>query len=79
MALALAGRTLAVCDGRVEGCVIADERGAGGFGYDSMFIPDGHAGTFGELSAQTKNGLSHRARAMAKAAEILAHLETAAP
>ncbi len=72
MALARDGETLAVCDGRVEGCVIAEDRGSGGFGYDSMFMPDGHSGTFGELPAETKNALSHRARALEKAAEILA-------
>jgi XTP/dITP diphosphohydrolase len=72
MALAQSGDTLAVCDGRVEGRVIAEERGSGGFGYDSMFIPEGHAGTFGELPQEIKNALSHRARALSKAAEILA-------
>ena len=70
MAIAQAGRTLAVCEGRVEGRVIAEESGAGGFGYDAMFIPDGHAETFGELSSGVKNTLSHRARAMEKAAGI---------
>jgi XTP/dITP diphosphohydrolase len=74
MAIAQAGCTLAVCDGRVEGRVIAEEHGGGGFGYDSMFIPDGHAETFGVLPADVKNGLSHRARALAKAAVILAGL-----
>jgi XTP/dITP diphosphohydrolase len=74
MAIAQVGCTLAVCDGRVEGRVIAEEHGGGGFGYDSMFIPDGHAETFGVLPADVKNGLSHRARALAKAAVILAGL-----
>ena len=74
MALARDGRTLAVCDGRVEGRVIAEERGAGGFGYDAMFIPDGHSETFGHLSSAVKNTLSHRARALGKAAAILADL-----
>ena len=74
MAIAQAGRTLAVCDGRVEGRVIADEHGGGGFGYDSMFIPDGHEETFGMLSPVVKNALSHRALALAKAAVILAGL-----
>ncbi|MCX6979576.1 MAG: RdgB/HAM1 family non-canonical purine NTP pyrophosphatase [Verrucomicrobia bacterium] len=74
MAIAQAGHTLAVCDGRVEGRVIAEEHGGGGFGYDSMFIPDGRAETFGVLSPDVKNGLSHRARALAKAAVILAGL-----
>jgi len=74
MAIAQAGRTLAVCDGRVEGRVIAEERGTGGFGYDAMFIPDGHAETFGHLSSAVKNTLSHRARALEKAAAILTNL-----
>ena len=76
MAIAQAGRTLAVCEGRVEGRVIAEESGAGGFGYDAMFIPDGHAETFGELSSEVKNTLSHRARAMEKAAGIFWQLQS---
>jgi len=71
MALAEGGKTVAEFDGRVEGRVIAEERGAGGFGYDSMFIPEGHEGTFGELPAAVKNGLSHRARALEKVIEWL--------
>ena len=71
MAIAQAGRTLGVCDGRVEGRVIAEASGAGGFGYDVMFIPDGHSETFGELPPDVKNVLSHRARALAKAVEFL--------
>ena len=74
MAIARDGRTLAVCDGRVEGRVIAEERGSGGFGYDAMFIPEGHNETFGLLDAGVKNQLSHRARAMAKAVSVLARL-----
>jgi XTP/dITP diphosphohydrolase len=71
IAIAQAGRTLAVRDGSVEGRVIAQESGEGGFGYDALFIPDGHSGTFGELSSDTKNALSHRARALSKVAEVL--------
>ncbi len=71
MALARDGKTLAVFDGRVEGCVITDERGTGGFGYDSMFIPDGCTGTFGELPGSVKNRMSHRARALSGAARFL--------
>ncbi|MEO6785829.1 MAG: RdgB/HAM1 family non-canonical purine NTP pyrophosphatase [Chthoniobacteraceae bacterium] len=76
MGIAQAGRTLATCDGRIEGRVISEERGGGGFGYDAMFIPDGHEGTFGELSSDVKNTLSHRARALEKAAEIVANLRS---
>jgi XTP/dITP diphosphohydrolase len=51
-----------VCDGRIEAAL----RGAGGFGYDPLFIPNGYEQTFGELPEQIKNRLSHRARALAK-------------
>ena len=74
MAIAESGRTLATFDGRVEGRVIAEERGTGGFGYDALFIPAGHRETFGELPSDVKNTLSHRARALAKAAATLAGL-----
>ena len=71
MAIAQAGRTLATCDGRIEGRVISEERGGGGFGYDALFIPDGYHETFGQLASDVKNALSHRARALAKAAAML--------
>ncbi len=71
MALAEGGHTVAEFDGRVEGRAIAEERGVGGFGYDSMFIPEGHEGTFGELPAEVKNQLSHRARALAGVVKYL--------
>lgn len=49
-----------VCEGRIG----FDLRGRGGFGYDPLFLPDGFALTFGELSEEVKNRLSHRARAL---------------
>lgn len=76
MAIAQAGRTLEVCGGRVEGRVVAVESGFGGFGYDVLFIPDGYSETFGELPSQVKNTLSHRARATAAAADMLARLRS---
>ncbi|MDP1831146.1 MAG: non-canonical purine NTP pyrophosphatase [Geothrix sp.] len=51
--------------GAVEGTLAFDPRGDGGFGYDPIFIPDGHEHTFAELPAGTKHTLSHRARACA--------------
>ena len=71
MALARDGRALATFDGQVEGRVIGAERGADGFGYDALFVPAGFEQTFGELSSAVKNTLSHRARAVAQAANYL--------
>ncbi|HZB38262.1 MAG TPA: non-canonical purine NTP pyrophosphatase [Beijerinckiaceae bacterium] len=64
-------------EGRAFGAMVWPPRGAGGFGYDPMFLPDGSERTFGELSAEEKHGLhgsrgaalSHRARAFVKLAE----------
>jgi XTP/dITP diphosphohydrolase len=61
-------------EGRVDGDLVFPPRGTAGFGYDPIFRPDGHARTFGEMSAQEKHGipldgslaLSHRARAFQK-------------
>ena len=64
MVLAENGSVLGAFDGVVEGAIIAGERGAGGFGYDPIFVPDGHTATFAELPAAVKNELSHRARAL---------------
>jgi XTP/dITP diphosphohydrolase len=49
--------------GRVEGELVDPPRGVGGFGYDPMFRPAGHAQTFAEMAAQEKQALSHRGRA----------------
>jgi XTP/dITP diphosphohydrolase len=63
-------------EARVDGTLVWPPRGTQGFGYDSMFLPDGHDRTFGEMSADEKHGLpprgrglSHRARAFVKLAE----------
>ena len=60
-------------EGRVDGVVVWPPRGDKGFGYDPLFLPDGHERTFGEMDAQEKHGLppkgrglSHRARAFVK-------------
>jgi len=60
----------------VDGTLVWPPRGDKGFGYDPMFLPDGHARTFGEMSRADKHGLpprgrglSHRARAFLKLAE----------
>ena len=71
MALAEHGEVTGVFDGTVEGVIIDAEKGAGGFGYDSLFIPDGFSETFAELPDDAKNGISHRGRALEKAREFL--------
>ena len=63
--------TVETFDGVCEGRIAHAPRGTGGFGYDPLFIPDGHDRTFGELPAEVKQALSHRARALALAARRL--------
>ncbi len=58
--------------GIVRGRIAEEEYGNGGFGYDPVFIPEGYDKTFGELSAEIKNSISHRARALAELVKILA-------
>ena len=62
-------------EGRVDGVLVWPPRGTAGFGYDPMFLPEGHSRTFGEMDADEKHGLppkgkglSHRARAFVKLA-----------
>ena len=56
-------------EGKVAGCLVWPPRGALGFGYDPMFIPDGYDQTFGEMNPAQKHAMSHRARAFAKFVE----------
>ena len=58
-------------EGIVRGQIATEEYGHGGFGYDPVFIPEGYDKTFGELPAEIKNSISHRARAIAKLVELL--------
>lgn len=71
MVLAEAGRLLGTFDGAVEGIIVNQEKGAGGFGYDPLFVPEGYCETFGQLPAEVKNQLSHRARALEKVRSFL--------
>jgi XTP/dITP diphosphohydrolase len=50
-------------EGRVDGTLVWPPRGEKGFGYDPMFVPQGHEETFGEMEPERKHGLSHRADA----------------
>jgi XTP/dITP diphosphohydrolase len=76
LALAWPDDHVEIFEGRVDGRLVFPPRGTAGFGYDPIFIPDGHARSFGEMSAREKHGLpgdgslalSHRARAFQKLA-----------
>jgi XTP/dITP diphosphohydrolase len=63
-------------EGRIDGTLVWPPRGTAGFGYDPIFLPNGHARTFGEMTSEEKHGLpplgtglSHRARAFRQLAE----------
>ena len=58
-------------EGVVRGRIAEEEYGEGGFGYDPVFIPEGYDKTFGELPAELKNHISHRARAIQELVKVL--------
>lgn len=72
LALAKGGEVVRVFHGTVEGVIAPSERGAGGFGYDPIFLPEGSCRTFAEMSGAQKHALSHRGRALAALAAYLA-------
>jgi XTP/dITP diphosphohydrolase len=72
LALAEKGHLLRIFEGVIEGRIARSPRGAAGFGYDPIFVPDGYEQTFAEIQVEEKNRISHRARAIAQLAEYLA-------
>lgn len=58
-------------EGIVRGVIATEESGTEGFGYDPLFIPEGSNVTFAEMSAEAKNAISHRGRAVAALVKIL--------
>jgi len=66
LALAAPGYDTLFFRGEVHGTLTFPPRGANGFGYDPIFIPTRHTRTFGEMSAQDKHAISHRAIAFAQ-------------
>ena len=60
-----------VFEGRIDGTLTFPPRGEKGFGYDPIFIPNGHTETFAELPPDYKNSISHRAQAFAKFLDFL--------
>ena len=72
------GELINLSSGICEGLIALTPRGGNGFGYDPIFIPSGFNETFGELPAEVKNRVSHRAQAWVRALEFLRTL-TASP
>ena len=70
IALILEGKEF-VFEGIISGQISHEKRGASGFGYDPVFIPEGYDKTFAEMSASEKNSISHRARAVQKLLNFL--------
>jgi len=68
------GRELAVVEAGCEGRIAREPKGTHGFGYDPLFIPDGFTQTMAELGPETKNRISHRAKAAAKLVPLLRQL-----
>jgi XTP/dITP diphosphohydrolase len=66
LVLAAPGEKTQSFEGRVDGTLAFPPRGAKGFGYDPIFVPDGGTLTFGEMEPDEKHAISHRAKAFAK-------------
>jgi XTP/dITP diphosphohydrolase len=67
------GERIYAFEGIVRGNLLEAKRGAGGFGYDPLFVPEGFDRTFAEMKPEEKNALSHRGRAVA---QLKAFIET---
>jgi len=72
VALVLTDGTEVVEEGVMRGRLLSAPRGSGGFGYDPLFVADGHDVTSAELSAQAKDAVSHRGRALRAIAPAVA-------
>ena len=59
-----------IFEGKISGKIATEPRGAAGFGYDPIFIPDGYTQSFAQLTENQKNKISHRALALQKMAEF---------
>ncbi len=61
-------------EGRIDGTISTEILGENGFGYDPIFIPDGFSKSFAQMSAEEKNAISHRAKAVEKLNNFLINL-----
>jgi XTP/dITP diphosphohydrolase len=76
VALAKNGELMTTVAGEVAGTITKSPRGENGFGYDPIFVPEGFEETFAQLPSETKNAISHRAKAVA---ELVRYFNTARP
>lgn len=60
------GKDLKIFKGKVHGTLSKKDKGSGGFGFDKVFIPEGHTKTYAQMSSNLKNQISHRAKALKK-------------
>ena len=70
IALIIDGKEM-LFDGIVKGTIATEKKGDSGFGYDPVFIPEGHAESFAQMSGEMKNSMSHRFRATQQLGEYL--------
>ena len=68
------GEVALSCEGICRGKIIKEARGANGFGYDPIFMPDGYDKTIAELPEDEKNRISHRSKALAQVLEYISIL-----
>jgi XTP/dITP diphosphohydrolase len=69
-----AGKVVAAVEGRCHGVIVSELRGTGGFGYDPLFLVPEYGKTFGELPAEVKKKMSHRAHAFKQLREVLSKI-----
>lgn len=68
------GQVVGTAEGRCHGTIVTEQRGAGGFGYDPLFLVPEYGKTFGELSSEVKQSMSHRAKAFRELREMIGRL-----
>lgn len=71
LAFAAPDKKVRIFEGIVEGEIMKEKKGQGGFGYDAIFQPKGHDRTFAEMSGEEKSSMSHRGRALQKFLEYI--------
>jgi len=71
IAVADKGKVVGIADGRCRGRIGFEPKGRAGFGYDPIFVPNGHKKTFAEMGLKKKNRISHRGKALVKAKKLI--------